>query len=145
MSSRGRVHVMSVQASFKDNLGPNLIWSASSATQWPGYGPLNMRCYRQGLRQLAGSPREHVACRSGNGTAHPPTQVAWPCKTSLWLAEQSPKTPFHWRKWLWSPENLNRSDRHGLPSAGPNRATLPNGKVGMVDFEVTSDWTLTGN
>ena len=65
----------------KQNLGPNHIWLASPAVQWQRYDSLDVRCHHQGPSQLAGSVGEDAAWRSGKGTLHPPTQMAWPCRT----------------------------------------------------------------
>ena len=74
----------------KRNLGPNHIWSASPATQGPGYDPLNVLCHYQGPSQLTRSPREDATWRSGKGTRHPPTQMTLSCRPWRWLAEETP-------------------------------------------------------
>ena len=72
----------------QENLGPNLIWSALPATQWPGYGPLDVWCHHQGLTRSSGD----AAGRSGRGTPHRWTQMARPCQTRWWLAREMPET-----------------------------------------------------
>ena len=58
--------------------------------------------------------------------------VGW--RNSSW---KTPETHSCRRLWPWSPyENLDKSDLHGLPSAGPYLwPTLPTGKLGVVKFK----------
>ena len=45
----------------KRNLGPNLIWLALPAMQWPSYDLLDVWCYHQGPSQLAAYPEHRVS------------------------------------------------------------------------------------
>ena len=69
----------------RGHLGPNFTWSASPATQWKEYDPLDVRSHHQGPSQLARCPGEDAAWRSGEGPPHSTTQMAWPCCSDDWL------------------------------------------------------------
>ena len=129
--------------SSKRNLGPNLVWSVSPATQWPSYDLLDVRCHYQGPSQLARSPGEDAAWRSGKGTSHPPTQHGHEERSDGWLkkVQKLNATGCCGR----SHPKKTRTKVVGMDclALGLTDAHLPTGKLGVVVLEVLSDWTHT--
>ena len=95
------IHVSGASCYIQVKPGPDLNGSESHGTQWPGYDPLDVWWNHQRPSRLAWPPGGDAALRAGEGTPHPLSGMALPCRTQECLIEESPETLSRRRSWPW--------------------------------------------